>query len=136
MDQTKIPAKPGDRPDHDRKFERVGHALLVSYSISEEFAPEFTETYDVAIGGMAIITNAEMAPNLPVIIQLELRGESGPPLRVNGSIRWSRLDPILGKYRTGVAFLDLDTQTKQDLQRYIDTMRLLRDMGVLNPVSP
>ena len=130
MDHTQEAAS-ATYQDHDRKFERVGDTLLVSYSISEEFAPEFTETYDIAIGGMAIITNAEINPGATVIIQLELRGDPNPPIRVNGAVRWSRLDPLLRKYRTGVGFFDVDDSTKKDLQRYIDTLRLLRDMGVI-----
>lgn len=131
MDSTQIPGGAETHADHDRKFERVGDSLLVSYSISAEFAPEFTETYDIAIGGMAIITNAEIASGATVIIQLELRGDPNPPIRVNGAVRWSRLDPMLRKYRTGVAFVDVEGDTKKDLQRYIDTLRLLRDMGVI-----
>lgn len=127
VDQTQIPGQ----DDRERKFERVGDTLLVSYSISEEFAPEFTETYDVATGGMAIITNAQIPSGATVIITLELRGDPSPPIRVNGIVRWSHLDPMLRKYRTGVAFLDIDEATKKDLQRYIDTLRLLRDMGVI-----
>lgn len=117
--------------DHERKFERVGDTLLVSYSISEEFAPEFTETYDIAIGGMAIITNAELPAGLEMAVTLELRGDANPAITVKGIVRWSRLDPLLRKYRTGVAFVDVDDATQKDLVRYIDTLRLLRDMGVV-----
>lgn len=127
MDQTEIPGQ----EDHERKFERVGDTLLVSYSISEEFSPEFTETYDIAIGGMAIITNAEIQSGASVIVTLELRGDPNPAIKVNGVVRWSRLDPLLRKYRTGVAFVDVDEDTRKDLLRYIDTLRLLRDMGVI-----
>lgn len=127
MDQTPV----FEQEDHERKFERVGDTLLVSYSISEEFAPEFTETYDIAIGGMAIITNAEIQSGATVIITLELRGDPNPPIKVHGVVRWSRLDALLHKYRTGVAFIEVDEPTRKDLQRYIDTLRLLRDMGVI-----
>ncbi|GAC1389094.1 MAG: hypothetical protein NVSMB31_04460 [Vulcanimicrobiaceae bacterium] len=132
MDQTQIPPEQDElEADHARKFERVGDSLLVSYSISEEFAPEFTETYDIAIGGMAMITNAEIDGGSKVIVQLELRGDPSPAIRVAGMVRWSRLDPLLRKYRTGVAFVDVDDATKKDLLRYIDTLHLLRDMGVI-----
>jgi c-di-GMP-binding flagellar brake protein YcgR len=114
-----------------RRFERVGDTLLVSYSISDEFAPEFTETYDIALGGMAMITNAEMTKDAPITVQLELRGDSRPMIRLNGMVRWSRFDALLQRYRTGVAFVDVDEATRQDLTRYIDTLHLLRDMGVL-----
>lgn len=116
---------------HHREYDRVGDTLLVSYSISDEFAPEFTETYDIALGGMAMITNAEMAKDAPLMVQLELRGDTRPMLRLKGIVRWSRFDPLLQRYRTGVAFVDVDEETKRDLTRYIDTLRLLRDMGVL-----
>lgn len=130
MDQTQVPEE-AEHIDHSRKFERVGDTLLVSYSISEEFAAEFTETYDIAIGGMAMITNAEIDSGASVIVQLELRGDPNPAIRVHGVVRWSRLDPLLRKYRTGVAFVEVDEATKKDLNRYIDTLHLLRDMGVI-----
>jgi c-di-GMP-binding flagellar brake protein YcgR len=116
---------------HHREFERVGDTLLVSYSISDEFAPEFTETYDIALGGMAMITNAELQKDAPITVQLELRGDTRPMIRLKGMIRWSRFDPMLQRYRTGVAFVDVDEETQNDLTRYIDTLRLLRDMGVI-----
>ncbi len=116
---------------HHREFDRVGDTLLVSYSISEEFAPEFTETYDIALGGMAMITNAELKKDAPISVQLELRGDTRPMIRLSGMVRWSHFDPLLQRYRTGVGFVDVGEDTQQDLTRYIDTLRLLRDMGVL-----
>lgn len=116
---------------HHRQFERVGDTLLVSYSISDEFAPEFTETYDVALGGLAMITNAELRKDAPITVQLELRSDERPLLRITGTVRWSRFDPLLQRYRTGIAFNELDEATQKDLVRYIDTLRLLRDMGVI-----
>jgi c-di-GMP-binding flagellar brake protein YcgR len=116
--------------DH-REFQRVGDTLLVSYSISDQVAPEFTETYDIAPGGMAMLTNAQLPEDLMLTVQLELRGEDSPRLSLSALVRWSHHDPMLDRYRTGVAFVDLDEQTRQDLTRYIDSLRMLRDMGVL-----
>lgn len=115
----------------DRRFQRVGDTLLVSYSIADDFAPEFTETYDIALGGMAMLTNAELAREAPINVQLELRGDSQPILRLHGVVRWSRYDSLLQRHRTGVAFLDVDEEMRAHLQRYIDTLHLLRDMGML-----
>lgn len=114
-----------------RNFQRVGDSLLVSYSISDDFAPEFTETYDIALGGLAMLTNAELVKDSPVAVQLELRGDRQPVLRLRGVVRWSRYDPMMQRYRTGVAFLEVDEETRMHLQRYIDTLHLLRDMGML-----
>lgn len=119
-----------DQPQ-ERKFQRVGDTLLVSYSINDDFAPEFTETYDIALGGMAMLTNAELNKDEPINVQVELRGDAQPVLRIRGVVRWSRYDPLLQRYRTGVAFLDVDDETRKHLQRYIDTLHLLRDMGML-----
>jgi c-di-GMP-binding flagellar brake protein YcgR len=120
-----------DATHEDRRFQRIGDTLLVSYSIGDDFAPEFTETYDIALGGMAMLTNAELAREAPINVQLELRGDSQPILRLHGVVRWSRYDPLLQRYRTGVAFLDVDEEMRAHLQRYIDTLHLLRDMGML-----
>jgi c-di-GMP-binding flagellar brake protein YcgR len=115
----------------ERQFERARDTLLVSHSVGEEFAPEFTETYDIALGGVAILTNAELTPDAPVEIHLELRGDERPRLRLRGLVRWSRYDTMIKRYRTGIAFLDIDDQTRVHLQRYIDTLKLVRDMGML-----
>ena len=115
----------------ERQFQRVGDTLLVSYTIGEDFPPEFTETYDIALGGMAMLTNAELNRDEPVSVQLELRGDAQPVLRLRGIIRWSRYDPLLQRHRTGVAFLDVDEDTRNHLRRYIDTLHLLRDMGMI-----
>lgn len=120
-----------DASPQERKFARVGDSLLVSYSIGDDFAPEFTETYDIALGGMAMLTNAEMHKEEPINVQLELRGDAQPVLRIRGVVRWSRYDPLMQRYRTGVAFLEVDDVTRANLQRYIDTLHLLRDMGML-----
>ncbi|HEV3152205.1 MAG TPA: PilZ domain-containing protein [Candidatus Baltobacteraceae bacterium] len=132
MDKNHTPEQSEqEKYGHQRQFERVGDTLLVSYSISDDFAPEFTETYDIALGGMAMITNAELQKDAPIVVQLELRGDSRPVIRLKGMVRWSRFDPMLQRYRTGVAFTDVDESTQKDLTRYIDTLRLLRDMGVI-----
>lgn len=131
VDNPQVPAAEPAREGHNRAFERVGDTLLVSYSISEDFSPEFTETYDIAAGGMAILTNAELPSNMQLVVQLELRGDCNPTLRLNAMVRWSRFDNLLRRYRTGVAFVDVDDDTKGNLLRYIDTLNLLRDMGVL-----
>jgi c-di-GMP-binding flagellar brake protein YcgR len=120
-----------DADQQERRFQRVGDSLLVSYSIGDDFAPEFTETYDIALGGMAMLTNAELAREAPINVQLELRGDRQPILRVRGVVRWSRYDGLLQRYRTGVAFLDVDNDMRMTLQRYIDTLHLLRDMGMI-----
>ncbi len=114
-----------------REFARVDGALLVSYTISEEFAPEFTEAYDISVGGMAMATNAELPKDAPIAVKIELRNDTRPVIRVQGIVRWSRFDKLLSHYRTGVAFTGIDEGTHADLVRYIDTVRLLRDMGVL-----
>lgn len=99
VDNPQVPAAEPAREGHNRAFERVGDTLLVSYSISEDFSPEFTETYDIAAGGMAILTNAELPSNMQLVVQLELRGDCNPTLRLNAMVRWSRFDNLLRRYR-------------------------------------
>jgi c-di-GMP-binding flagellar brake protein YcgR len=121
-----------DSPSDDpRGHPRVGDALLMAYSISEEVSPEFTETYDIGPGGLAMLTNAELPANQEIVIELELRGASEGKLRILGTVRWSRYDDIIAKYRTGVAFDDPTSTHATELLRYIDTIHRLRDLGVL-----
>jgi len=121
-----------DSPQDDpRGHSRVGDTLLMAYSISEDVSPEFTETYDIGPGGLAMLTNAELPVNQQIVIELELRGTSDGKLRIVGTVRWSRYDEILAKYRTGVAFDDPTSSHASDLLRYIDTIHRLRDLGVL-----
>lgn len=121
----------GEGGPHDRAFARVGDTLLVSYSIGDDFEPEFTETYDIATGGLAMITNAELQQGAPLRVRIELRGDAHPTIELGGVVRWSRYDDLLKRYRTGVAFVDVDDATRAHVQRYVDALHLLRDMGVL-----
>ena len=116
-----------DRPSPQRTREM----LLVSYTIGDEYSPEFTELYDISPGGMAMLTNAALDLGTTIAVQLELRGDSEPVLRLRGDVRWSRFDSMLKHHRTGVAFLDVDDELRKHLQRYVDTLHLLHDMGTL-----
>jgi c-di-GMP-binding flagellar brake protein YcgR len=104
--------------------------LLVSYTIDADAAPEYTETYDIAIGGLAMFTNAPLQADLLLTIDLELRGEAVPKLCLSGSVRWSTYDPLLGKHRTGVSFTDSSAALQRELLRYIDTLQMLRELDV------
>ncbi len=116
---------------HARIFPRVGDSLLVSYTISEDIRPEYTEAYDIGSGGLAMLTIAELPLHHDVTIELELRGDARPKLRLTGQVRWSHHDVLLGKYRTGIAFLEQTEETERELLRYIDTIHRLRDLGFL-----
>jgi c-di-GMP-binding flagellar brake protein YcgR len=114
-----------------RIHRRVGDALLVSYTISDEIRPEFTETYDIGIGGLAMLTNAGLAVHQNVTIDLELRGDVNPKLTITGRVRWSTYDELIQKYRTGIEFTQRDAEHERELLRYIDTIHHMRDLGVL-----
>ncbi|MFN2459353.1 MAG: PilZ domain-containing protein [Candidatus Velthaea sp.] len=126
MDDT-----PASADTEARTHTRVGDALMVSYSISDDVAPEFTETYDIGIGGLAMLTNASLPPQQDIVLELELRADDHPKLRLNGRVRWSTYDQFLAKYRTGVEFVSIDENQQRHLLRYIDTIHHLRDLGVL-----
>ncbi|MGB8266069.1 MAG: PilZ domain-containing protein [Candidatus Velthaea sp.] len=117
--------------DELREHRRVGDALLVSYTIAADVEPEFTETYDIGPGGLAMLTNAALPIAGVITIELELKGDTTPKLRIAASVRWSRYDEIIGKYRTGVAFIDPRETHARALLRYIDTIHHLRDLGIL-----
>jgi c-di-GMP-binding flagellar brake protein YcgR len=116
------PSTPGDKRASERSHEK----LLVSYTISNDLPAEYTETYDIATGGLAMLTNAELTVDLELLIELELRGGPRPKLRLNGNVRWSTYDALLQKYRTGVAFTAPSPEHQSELLRYIDTLHHLR----------
>ena len=105
--------------------------LLVSYTIGDEFAAAYTETYDVGLGGLAMLSEPELRSGQELQLSLELRGDPRPALRLIGSVRWCRFDPALGKHRIGVEFTERTDAQDQQLLGYIDMMYKLRDLGVL-----
>ena len=105
--------------------------LLVSYTIGDEFAAAYTETYDVGLGGLAMLSEPELRSGQELQLSLELRGDPRPALRLIGSVRWCRFDPALGKHRIGVEFTERTDEQDQQLLGYIDMMYKLRDLGVL-----
>jgi c-di-GMP-binding flagellar brake protein YcgR len=115
----------------ERSFERIDNSLLVSYSVGDDFAPEFTQAYDIALGGLAMLTNAQLLPASIIAVTLELHGDSDPVLQLRGMVRWSQYDAAIDRYRTGVAFVEVDEALSARLRRYIDTLYLLRDMDML-----
>jgi hypothetical protein len=118
--------KPLSPASDKRASERSHEKLLVSYTISADLPAEYTETYDIATGGLAMLTNAELTLDQELLVDLELRGDPGPKLRLAGSVRWSTYDPLLQKYRTGIAFSERSADFESDLLRYIDTLHDLR----------
>ncbi len=111
-----------------RANERSREILLVSYTISPDLPSEYTETYDIAIGGLAMLTNAALSTDLEIVIELELRDDARPKLRLNGNVRWSTYDPLLQKYRTGVSFVAQPPEFERELLRYIDTLHFIRNL--------
>ena len=105
--------------------------MLVAYTISDEFAEARTETYDVGLGGLAMLADTELPAGQAVRLELELRGDPRPPLRLTGEVRWCRYDAALEKYRTGVEFTDRTPEQESQLVGYIEMMYQLRDLGVL-----
>jgi c-di-GMP-binding flagellar brake protein YcgR len=115
-----------------RSHRRLSDApMLVAYTIGDEFEEARTETYDIGLGGLAMLSETALPPGQPVRLELELRGDPRPPLQLAGEVRWSRYDAALGKYRTGVEFTVQTPDQEAQLVTYIDTMYKLRDLGVL-----
>jgi c-di-GMP-binding flagellar brake protein YcgR len=115
-----------------RSHRRLSDApLLVAYTIGDEFASARTETYDVGLGGLAMMAETELPAGQALALELELRGDPKPPLRLTGEVRWCRYDAALAKYRTGIEFTDRTPEQEAQLLSYIDTMYKLRDLGVL-----
>lgn len=115
-----------------RSHRRLSDApLLVAYTIGDEFAAARTETYDVGLGGLAMFAEAELPAGQRLRLELELRGDPRPPLRLTGEVRWSQFDAALGKFRTGIEFTERTPEQETQLHAYIETMYQLRDLGVL-----
>lgn len=118
--------------DEERAERRLTDApMLVAYTIGPEFAAARTETYDVGLGGLAMLSEAALTPGQALQLELELRGDPLPALRLTGEVRWCTLDPSIAKYRIGVEFTGRSAEQESDLRRYIEMMYRLRDLGVL-----
>jgi c-di-GMP-binding flagellar brake protein YcgR len=118
--------------DDSRSHRRLLDApLLVAYTIGDEFAAAHTETYDLGLGGLAMLSAVELNAGQPLRLELELRGDPRPALHLTGEVRWCRWDPTIEKYRTGVEFTGRGPDLEAQLLGYIDTMYKLRDLGVL-----
>lgn len=102
--------------------------MLVSYTIGDDFPPAHTETYDVGLGGLALLAASALPDGQALRLELELRGDPRPPLKLSGAVRWSRYDPALEMYRTGVEFTDRTAEQESQLLAYIETMYALRDL--------
>ena len=105
--------------------------MLVAYTIGDDFAAAHTVTYDVGLGGLAMLSETELPSGQPLKLELELRGDPRPALHLTGEVRWCRNDAALGKYRVGVEFTDRTAEQESQLHGYIDMMYQLRDLGVL-----
>jgi hypothetical protein len=79
-----------------------------------------------------MLTNAALTPDVEILIELELTGDTRPNLRINANVRWSTYDPLLQKYRTGVSFAGRTPEFERELLRYIDTLHSIRDFGMSN----
>ncbi len=115
-----------------RSHRRLADApLLVAYTIGDEFAAARTETYDIGLGGLAMLSETELPAGQALRMELELRGDPRPALHLTGEVRWCRYDNGLGKYRTGIEFTGRTIEQESQLLGYIDMMYKLRDLGVL-----
>jgi len=114
-----------------RSHRRLSDApLLVAYTIGDEFAAARTQTYDIGLGGLAMLSDTELPQGIALSLELELRGDPRPPLQLTGEVRWCRHDAALAKYRIGIEFTDRTQEQENQLVGYIDTMYKLRDLGV------
>ena len=118
----------GDARSHRRLSDAP---LLVAFTIGDEFAAAHTETYDIGLGGLAMLSDTELPTGQSLQLELELRGDPRPPLALTGEVRWCRYDATLAKYRTGVEFTNRTPDIETQLLTYIDTMYKLRDLGVI-----
>jgi c-di-GMP-binding flagellar brake protein YcgR len=123
MDKSPLPLPADARAAH-----RLREKLFVSYTIAADVAAEYTQTYDIASGGLAMLTNAPLARDVDIVIELELCDDARPRLRLNANVRWSTYDPLLQKYRTGVSFVGRTPEVERQLRRYIDTLHRIRDL--------
>ena len=115
-----------------RSHRRLADApLLVAYTIGGDFAAARTETYDIGLGGLAMLCEAELPAGQSLRLELELRGDPRPPLQLTGSVRWCRYDAAIAKFRTGIEFTDRTPEQESQLLGYIDMMYKLRDLGVI-----
>ncbi len=114
-----------------RSHRRLSTALVVvAYSHHGEAGARVRcEAYDLGAGGLAMLDTSELAPGAALVLELELRGRTRPPLRLTGEVRWCRHDPLLDAYRTGIEFTDRTPAHERELLAYVDEVYRMRDLG-------
>src|SRR5947209_8971801 len=74
-------ARKAARVSDARSYRRLSDTpLLVAYTIGDDFPAAHTETYDLGLGGLAMLADAELPAGQALRLQLELRGDPRPAL--------------------------------------------------------
>jgi c-di-GMP-binding flagellar brake protein YcgR len=99
--------------EHKRQHKRAAVRLSATY-IKKDL-PNFTKEItikDISAGGLCFQSNEAVETKSVVIISVYLQ-ERDQQLKLEGVVRWSRLDDISGGYLNGVQFTDVDSSDFQ-----------------------
>ena len=104
-----------------RRYPRL-KAALIEYSLLDNNLQELSFTKDVSIGGVCIILADEIPLNTILSLNIYLPNHNNP-IHLKGKVVWrersSYHTPSRTYYNVGIEFIDIDDETKQLINNYI-----------------
>jgi c-di-GMP-binding flagellar brake protein YcgR len=99
----------------------VGEARLLLKSHPQEEPPS-TEVINVSASGAGVLMPTSLEKGAQV--RLQILGEGLPKLDLNAEVRWASESPVsTGKFPAGLKFLNLEKESRAELQAFIELMR-------------
>ena len=99
----------------------IEEARLLLKSHPQEEAPP-TEVINVSASGAGVLMPMSLEKGAQV--RLQILGKDLPKLDLNAEVRWASESPVsTGKFPAGLKFLDLEKESRDELQAFIELMR-------------
>lgn len=109
-----------------RKHDRAPKSMLISYMIinttleivsaTGQRDSGTTESLNVSMGGIGLITDDNLSPKQILKIEFAMEDREGP-VSTYAAVRWSKYDKKTNKYRAGIEFLALKEKDKSLIKK-------------------
>ena len=111
-----------EKRKHFRNKPRPGRRMEVRYRLAGSTAPGVTAmTRNIGVGGAFIAAAAPLAVGTPLVVDIQIPGNT-PPHKLRAEVRWvSGADSELG-VGMGIRFIDVDIDVLLELAEYFSTL--------------